>query len=76
MTREITTVTASLVLGAITPKDPSNVLAGKVILKRADSIYVQVTSQDPLIETLRYLIATSLSNQFPLFRSGFSLNSP
>ena len=51
-------MTASLVLGAITPKDPSNVLAGKVILKRADSIYVQVTSQDPLIETLRYFVAT------------------
>ena len=76
MTREITTVTASLVLGAITPKDPSNVLAGKVILKRADSIYVQVTSQDPLIETLRYFVATSLSHKFHLFENGFSLNSP
>ena len=75
MTQKNTTVTSPLV-GAITPKDPSNVLAGKVILKRADSIYVQVTSQDPLIETLRYFVATSLSHKFHLFESGFSLNSP
>ena len=66
----------SLVHSAITLKDPSGVVAGKVILKRADSIYVQVTSQDPLIETLIYFVTTSLSHQFHLFESGFSLNSP
>ena len=71
MTQEITTVT-SLVQGAITLKDPSGVFARKVILKREDSIYVQVTSQDPLIETLRYFVATFLSHQFPLFKGGFS----
>ena len=76
MTQEITTVT-SLVQGAITLKDPSGVFARKVILERAHHrIYVQVTSQDPLIETLRYFVATSLSHQFRLFESGFSLNSP
>ena len=75
MRQEITTVT-SLVHSAITLKDPSGVVAGKVILKRADSIYVQVTSQDPLIETLIYFVTTSLSHQFHLFKSGFSLNSP
>ena len=75
MRQEITTVT-SLVHSAITLKDPSSVVAGKVILKREDSIYVQVTFQDPLIETLRYFVATSLSHQFHLFESGFSLNSP
>ena len=47
-------------------------LARKVILKM-EKINVQVTLKDPLIETLRYFVATSLSNQFPLFQSGFSL---
>ena len=75
MRQEITTVT-SVVHSAITLKDPSGVDAGKVILKKEDSIYVQVTFQDPLIETLRYFVATSLSHQFHLFESGFSLNSP
>ena len=75
MTQEITTVTP-LVHSAITLKDPSGVVARKVILKREDSICVQVRSQDPLIETLRYFVATSLSHQFHLFESGFSLNSP
>ena len=75
MRQEITTVT-SLVHSAITLKDPSGVVAGKVILKREDSIYVQVTFQDPLIEALRYFVATSLSHQFHLFENGFSLNSP
>ena len=75
MTQEITTVTP-LVHCAITLKDPSGVGAGKVTLKRADSIYVQVRSQDPLIETLRYFVATSLSHQFHLFESSFSLNLP
>ena len=75
MRQELTTVT-SLFHCAITLKDPSGVVAGKVILKRADSIYVQVTSQDPLIETLRYFVATSLSHQFHLFESGLSVNLP
>ena len=56
--------------GAITLKDPSTALAGKVILKM-EKINVQVTLQDPLIETLRYFVATSLSNQFPQFQGGF-----
>ena len=66
----------SLVHSAITLMDPSSVVAGKVILKREDSRYVQVTFQDPLIEALRYFVATSLSHKFHLFESGFSLNSP
>ena len=61
--------------GAITLKDPSTALAGKVILKM-EKINVQVTLQDPLIERLIYLVATSLSNQFPQLQGGFSLNSP
>ena len=61
--------------GAITLKDPSTALAGKVILKM-EKINVQVTLQDPLIERLIYFVATSLSNQFPQFQGGFSLNSP
>ena len=68
-----TTVTSPLAI-AITPKDPSNVLARKGILKM-EKISVQVTLQDLLIETLRYFVATSLSHQF-LFESGFPLNSP
>ena len=39
----------SLVQCVITLKDPSGVLAGKVILK-VDNINVQVTLQDPLID--------------------------
>ena len=69
-----TTVTSPLAI-AITPKDPSNVLARKGILKM-EKISVQVTLQDLLIETLRYFVATSLSHQFLLFESGFPLNSP
>ena len=62
--------------GAITRKDPSTALAGKVILKM-EKINVQVTLQDPLIERLIYrFVATSLSYQFPQFQGGFSLNSP
>ena len=38
--------------GAITLKDPSTALAGKVILKM-EKINVQVTLQDPLIERLK-----------------------
>ena len=49
-------------------------LARKVILKM-EKINVKVTLQDPLIETLRYFVATFLSHQFPLFKSGFSLES-
>ena len=45
--------------GAITLKDPSTALAGKVILKM-EKINVQVTLQDPLIERLIYFVATSL----------------
>ena len=62
----------SLVPCAITLKDPSGVFAWKVLLKM-EEINVQVT---PLIETLRYFVATFLSRQFPLFKSGFSLDSP
>ena len=69
-----TTVTSPLAI-AITPKDPSNVLARKGILKM-EKISVQVTLQDLLIETLRYFVATSLSHQFLLFESGFPLNTP
>ena len=69
-----TTVTSPLAI-AITPKDPSNVLARKDILKM-EKINVQVTLQDLLIETLRYFVATSLSHQLRLFESGFPLNSP
>ena len=58
--------------GVITLKDPSTVLAGKVILKM-EKINVQVTLQDSLIERLRYFVATFLSHQFLLFESGFSL---
>ena len=61
--------------GAITLKDPSTVLARKAILMM-EKINVQVSLQDPLIERLRYFVATFLSHQFPLFESGFSLNSP
>ena len=69
-----TTVTSPLAI-AITPNDPSNVLARKGILKM-EKISVQVTLHDLLIETLRYFVATSLSHQFLLFESGFPLNSP
>ena len=65
----------TLLDGAITLKDPSTALAGKVILKMK-KINVQVTLQDLLIETLRYFVATSLSHQFLLFQTGFPLNSP
>ena len=61
--------------GAITLLDPLDVFARKVILKM-EKINVQVTLSNPLIETLRYFVATSLSHQFSLFQSGFSLNSP
>ena len=74
MPQKNTTVTSPLV-GAITPKDPSNVLASMGILKM-EKINVQVTLQDLLIETLRYFIATCLSHQFLLFESVFPLNSP
>ena len=50
-------------------------LARKVILKM-EKINVQVTFQDPLIETLTYFLAMFLSHQFALFKSGFSLDSP
>ena len=60
----------SLAKCAITLEDPSGVLARKVILKM-EKINVQVTLQDPLIETLRYFVATFLSHQVPLFKSGF-----
>ena len=73
MTQKNTTVTS--LDGAITPKDPSNVLVGKGILKM-EKINVQVTLHDLLIETLRYFVARSLSHQFLLFESGFPLNSP
>ena len=49
-------------VGAITLLDPLDVLARKVILK-LKKINVQVTLSNPLIETLRYFITTSLSNQ-------------
>ena len=58
--------------GVITLKDPSTVLAGKVILKM-EKINVQVTLQDSLIKRLRYFVATFLSHQFLLLESGFSL---
>ena len=58
--------------GVITLKDPSTVLAGKVILKM-EKINVQVTLQDSLIKRLRYFVATFLSHQFLPFESGFSL---
>ena len=74
MTQKNPTVT-SLLVGAITPKDPSNVLASMGILKM-EKINVQVTLHDLLIETLRYFVARSLSHQFLLFESGFPLNSP
>ena len=51
----------SLVHYVITLKDPSGVLAGKVILKM-EKINVQVTLHDPLIEILRYLVARSFSH--------------
>ena len=51
----------SLAKCAITLCDPSGVLARKVILKM-EKINVQVTLQDPLIETLRYFVATFLSH--------------
>ena len=54
MTQENTAVT-SVVQCAITLKDPSDVLAWKVILKM-EKINVQVTLQDPLIERLRYIV--------------------
>ena len=73
MPQKNTTVTS--LDGAITPKDPSNVLARMGILKM-ETINVQVTLQDLLIETLRYFVARSLSHQFLLFESGFPLNSP
>ena len=57
-------------VGAITLLDPLDVLAGKVILKM-EKINAQVTLSNPLIETLRYFITTSLSNQFPLFQVVF-----
>ena len=69
-----TTVTSPLAI-AITPKDPSNVLARKGILKM-EKISGQVTLHDLLIETLRYFVATSLSHQFLLFETGFPLNTP
>ena len=53
-------------VGAITLLVPLDVLARKVILK-LKKINVQVTLSNPLFETLRYFITTSLSNQFPLF---------
>ena len=56
--------------GAITLKDPSTALAGKVILKM-EKITVQVTLQDPLIERLIYFVATSLSNHFLSSKVGF-----
>ena len=65
----------SLVHCVLTLWDPSDVLAGKVILEM-EKMNVQVTLQDPFMETLRYFVATSLSHQFPLFESGFTLNSP
>ena len=65
----------SLAKCAITLEDPSGVLARKVILKM-EKINVQVTLQDPLIETLRYFVATFLSHPCPLFKGGFSLDSP
>ena len=58
--------------GVITLKDPSTVLAGKVILEM-EKINVQVTLQDSLIEKLKYFVATFLSHQFLLAESGFSL---
>ena len=73
MRQKNTTVTS--LDGAITPKDPSNVLASMGILKM-EKINVQVTLQDLLIETLRYFVATCLSHQFLLFESVFPLNSP
>ena len=62
--------------GAITLKDPSTALAGKVILK-VEKINVQVTLQDPLNERLREFVATTcFSHQFPLFESRFPPKLP
>ena len=61
--------------GAITLKDPSTALAGKVILKM-EKINVQVTLQDPLNERLRDFVATCLSHQVPLFDSRFPTKLP
>ena len=47
--------------GVITLKDPSTVLAGKVILK-VEKINVQVTLQDSLIERRSHLSFTSISS--------------
>ena len=53
--------------GAITLKDPSTALAGKVILKM-EKINVQVTLQDPLIERLK-----SISSVLRWFFTKFAL---
>ena len=53
--------------GAITRKDPSTALAGKVILKM-EKINVQVTLQDPLIERLK-----SISSVLRWFFTKFAL---
>ena len=51
----------TLIQCAITLKDPSSVSVWKGILK-VDSINVQVTPHDLLIETLRYFETTSWAN--------------